>query len=98
MPARLRRAPLLHSWILAAALAVLPTAAPRADDDRPSPEERVRIEAALRGLGFVRWGEIERENDGRAWEIDDARNAEGRQYDLKLAADDLRELWRREDN
>lgn len=98
MLARLRRVRLLHGWILVAALAVLPITAPRADDDQPSPEERVRIEAALRSLGFVRWGEIERENHGRAWEIDDARNAEGRQYDLKLAAGDLRELWRREDD
>ncbi|SDB71694.1 Peptidase propeptide and YPEB domain-containing protein [Belnapia rosea] len=98
MPTPPRRAPLAHGWILAAVLAVLPIAAPRADDDRPSPDERVRIEAALRGLGFVRWGEIEREDDGRAWEVDDARTAEGRQYDLRLAADDLRELWRREDD
>ena len=98
MPARLRRVRLLHGWILVAALAVLPITAPRADDDRPSPEERVRIEAALRSLGFVSWGEIERENDGRVWEIDDARNAEGQKYDLKLAADDLRELRRHEDD
>ena len=98
MPTHTRLATLASGWILAAVLAVAPAVAPRADDDRPSPGERARIEAALRGLGFVRWGEIEREDGGRAWEVDDARTAEGRQYDLRLAADDLRELWRREDD
>jgi hypothetical protein len=58
-------------------------------DDRPSPEERSRIEASLRQLGFVSWGEIEREDNGRRWEVDDARMPDGTKYDLELAADDL---------
>ncbi|MHB0670459.1 hypothetical protein [Roseomonas mucosa] len=63
MPTRLRRVSVPLGGILAAALADLPTAAPRADDDCPSAKERVRIEAALRGFDFVHWGEIEREDD-----------------------------------
>ena len=94
---RMRLAALASGWILVATL-VVPAAAPLADEDRPSPEERVKIETELRGMGFVRWGEIEREDGSRAWEVDDARTADGRQYDLRLAADDLRELWRREDD
>lgn len=76
---RMRLATLASGWILAATLVVVPAAAPLADDDRPSPEERARIETTLRGMGFVRWGEIEREDGGRAWEVDDARAADGRQ-------------------
>jgi hypothetical protein len=33
----------------------------------PTSEERARIEAALRQHGFMRWGEIERE-DSSTWE------------------------------
>lgn len=45
-------------------------------------------------MGFERWNGIERENDGREWEVDDARLADGRHFDVRLAADDLRELSR----
>ena len=87
---------LLKVALLAGGLIVTPTLVARADD-APSPEERTRIEAALTALGFVSWGEIEREDDGRVWEVDDARLADGREFDLKLAADDLRELSREPD-
>lgn len=82
---------------LAAALATLPALAQQAgrqDSDAPSPAERTRIEAVLRERGFVRWKEIEREDDGRTWEVDDAYTAEGRRFDLRLSADDLREIAR----
>jgi hypothetical protein len=81
-----------------ATLLLLGTAAlapARADD--PTPEQRGQIEAVLRERGFTAWDEIERENGGREWEVDDARHTDGRTYDLRLAADDLRELSRRED-
>ena len=63
--------------------------------DAPTPEERTRVEAKLRGLGFERWSQIEREDDGREWGIEDARLTDGRQFDVRLAADDLRELSRK---
>jgi hypothetical protein len=51
-------------------------------DRAPTPEERSRIEAVLRAQGFTRWGEIEL--DDGAWEVDDSRGSDGREYDLKL--------------
>jgi hypothetical protein len=82
----------------AAVLALALSTAPALADERPSAEERTRIEAVLRERGFQSWGEIERENNGREWEVDDARHADGRKYDLHLATDDLRELSRRVDD
>jgi hypothetical protein len=67
---------------LALALAVLQ---PAWADRAPTPEERTRIEAALRSAGFQRWEEIELD-DGR-WEVDDAVGADGREHDLKLNPD-----------
>lgn len=58
MPTVLRLATLTFGLLLAA-----PDA--RAADNQLTPEQRVRIKAAPRSLGFVRWGEIERENGGR---------------------------------
>jgi hypothetical protein len=84
----------LPATVLAALLVALPAIA----DERPSPEERTRIEAQLRAAGFQSWGEIERENGGREWEVDDARHTDGRKYDLRLAMDDLREVSRRLDD
>jgi len=66
--------------------------------DRPSPDERTRIEAALKSLGFTTWGEIEKEDEGRAWEIEDARGADGREYEIKLSVRDLREISRKRDD
>lgn len=85
--------------LLATALATsLLVAAPIAmADDRPNPEERTRIEAALRQMGFVSWSEIEREDGGRVWEVDDARMPDGSKFDLRLAANDLREIERKPD-
>lgn len=85
--------------LLATALATsLLLAAPIAmADDRPNPEERTRIEAALRQMGFVSWDEIEREDGGRVWEVDDARMPDGSKFDLRLAAIDLREIERKPD-
>lgn len=90
-----RRTATLFASLLLAGLLAMPLAA-HANDD-PTPEERTRIEAALRDLGFVSWDDIEREDDGRVWEVDDARLADGTKYDLKLAADDLRVIERERD-
>lgn len=73
----------------AAALAGLALGATAALADRaPTPEERARIEAALNEQGYVSWEEIELD-DGR-WEVDDARDAKGREFDLELDPDTLR--------
>ncbi len=66
----------------------------RTEQDAPTPAEQARIETVLRERGFVRWKEIEREDDGRTWEVDDAYTADGRRFDLRLSADSLREISR----
>ena len=67
---------------------------PRTERDAPTAAEQARIETVLRERGFVRWKEIEREDDGRTWEVDDAYTADGRRFDLRLSADTLREISR----
>jgi hypothetical protein len=37
----------------------------------------------------VSWDEIELEDDGSAWEVDDARTGEAQEYDLKLHPESL---------
>ncbi len=72
--------------ILAAPFALLATfsSAPAFADDRPpTAAERTRIEAALKANGYTAWGSIELD-DERVWEVDDARDAEGKEWDLDL--------------
>lgn len=68
--------------ILAAPLALFATVA-FAQDRPPTADERTRIEAALKADGYQTWGTIELDDD-RVWEVDDARDAEGREWDLEL--------------
>lgn len=73
--------------IIAGALALGMVATPVLADDRPpTADERAAIERVLTAEGFVGWDEIEFDDDGY-WEVDDARTADGREYDLKLAPD-----------
>lgn len=53
-------------------------------DRAPNAEERAGIEAALKSAGFTSWKEIELD-DGQ-WEVDNAKAADGKVYDLKLAS------------
>jgi hypothetical protein len=71
--------------ILAAPFALLTAfAAPAFAADRPpTAEERTRIEAALRAEGYTAWDSIELD-DNRVWEVNDARDAEGKEWDLDL--------------
>ncbi|MEN0075314.1 MAG: PepSY domain-containing protein [Paracraurococcus sp.] len=64
----------------------------RVENDAPTAAERKRIEGVLQQRGYVRWKEIEREDGGKTWEVDDAYTADGKRYDLRLSADDLREI------
>lgn len=69
--------------IAAAAVAVLTHTAPVFASDRaPTAEERTRIEAAVRAAGYKSWEEIEL--DDGLWEVDDAVDAQGKPWDLKL--------------
>jgi Peptidase propeptide and YPEB domain len=68
-----------HLFAVVPALPVLAAlAAPRPAAARePAPEERARIEAVLRSLGYAAWDEIELD-DGR-WKIEEAKRADGKE-------------------
>jgi hypothetical protein len=71
--------------LAASALLFAAVAAPALAADRdPTPEERAQMEKVLRAQGFVQWDDIELEADDQLWEVDDAKTADGRSYDLKL--------------
>lgn len=55
-------------------------------DRAPNATERDAIEKVLRADGFSRWEEIEWDEDGH-WEVDDAIDANGRSWDLRLDRD-----------
>jgi hypothetical protein len=86
--------------VAAASLGLLPVAAFAAShvpDRAPTAEERAAIERVLGSNGFVSWDDIEFD-DGRRWEVDDARLANGEAYDLKLAPETLRITRRTRDD
>lgn len=67
--------------IVALALATGLAGAVRADERLP-PEQQAKVEAVLKREGFTRWQEIEMD-DGLI-EVDDAIDAAGKTFDLKL--------------
>jgi hypothetical protein len=82
----------------AAALALLTLgAAPAVADRPPTDRERAAIEIALRDAGFDRWEEIELDDDGPYWEVDDARTADGRRFDVKIDPRSIRIVRRQPD-
>ena len=79
------------------ALPIAALAAANIPDRSPTAEERTAIERVLQSNGFVAWDDIEFD-DGRRWEVDDARLANGEAYDLKLAPETLRITRRTRDD
>lgn len=69
---------------LAAAGTALVAATPALADRAPTATEAAAIEKAVRAAGFVSWEEVELDDDGPYWEVDDARMPDGKRYDLKL--------------
>ena len=73
----------MRNLALFALIGLLATPALAKKDPRlPSPDQRVAIEAALRGQGFVRWSGIRTDDDGP--EVDSAWDRNGRRFELKL--------------
>src|SRR3546814_1247275 len=70
--------------IASAFLAASMIAVPAYADRGPTQDEAKAIAAKLTAEGFKSWEEIELDNDGPYWEIDDARAMDGKKYDLKL--------------
>ena len=83
-------------FLVAAGFGAL-AAAPALADRVPSDAERAAIERTLRANGFQSWEEIELDDDGPRWEVDDARAADGRRYDLKIDPTTYRIVRRQED-
>ena len=73
---------------LAALLAGLAGASAFADGRAPTAEEATAIENSLKAAGFTAWSKVERDDDGH-WDVDDAVGADGKRYDVDLAATDL---------
>ena len=67
--------------LLALALVAGFTAAAHADQKLP-PDQQAKVEAMLKQEGFTKWKEIELD-DGMI-EVDDAIDASGKKFDLKL--------------
>ena len=67
-------------------IVVIFTGTPALADRDPTPEERFQVEAELQYLGFTSWDDIDFDEDGY-WEIEDARGADGHEYDLRLSAE-----------
>ncbi|ODT89165.1 PepSY domain-containing protein [Phenylobacterium sp. SCN 70-31] len=83
---------------LTAAAALAAAGVAQAKDRDPTPQERTQIEAKLRAEGYVQWDDIELEDDNGLWEVDDAKTADGRKFDLRLKPGSLEIVSRRADD
>jgi uncharacterized membrane protein YkoI len=54
----------------------------------PSPADQAKVEAALKDQGYTSWKSIVL--DKGIWKVDDAINAAGKQFDLKIDAATLK--------
>jgi hypothetical protein len=75
-------------------------AAPAMADRAPNAGERTALEKLLKANGFVSWEEIELDDDGPRWEVDDARTAnraDGK-VDLKIDPKSMKIVTRHRDD
>ena len=68
--------------LAAATLGLALLAGPALADQKLPPEQQTKVEDLLKKEGFTKWKEIELD-DGMI-EVDDAIDANGKQFDLKL--------------
>ena len=80
----------MYLKILAVAPLAFLAATPALADRMPNDTERAAVEQTLRAAGFVSWEEIELDDDGPRWEVDDARTNDGRRYDVKIDPNSMR--------
>ncbi|MDP3175096.1 MAG: PepSY domain-containing protein [Phenylobacterium sp.] len=89
----------LATLSVSAALLASPTLA---KDRAPTQQEQAAIEKVLRAEGFVAWEEIEYDDDRPirqpVWDIDDARTADGKMFDVRLEPGTLKVLRRTADD
>lgn len=81
-------------------IAAFAIAAPALADRPPTADERAAIEDVLRANGFTSWEEIELDDDGPYWEVDDARTANRRdgKFDLKIDPQTMKIIKRERDD
>jgi len=75
-------------FCLAIALSLATPAFAKKDPRPPSAEQQLKIEAALRSQGFVRWSGIRADDGG--WEVDSVWDQRGRRFEVKLHPRTLR--------
>ncbi|MGW5959995.1 PepSY domain-containing protein [Methylorubrum thiocyanatum] len=68
--------------LAAALLGVALLSGPALADDKLPPDQQAKVEDVLKKEGFTKWKEVELD-DGMI-EVDDAIDANGKQFDLKL--------------
>jgi hypothetical protein len=68
--------------LAAALIGVALLAGPALADEKLPPDQQTKVEDILKKEGFTKWDEIELD-DGMI-EVDDAIDANGKQFDLKL--------------
>lgn len=71
--------------MLAVGVSAAMIATPALADREPNQAERQQIERVLKNAGYVSWEEVELDDDGPRWEVDDARRADGTRWDIRLA-------------
>jgi len=72
---------------IGAFLIVLAASSVAAYAETPSSADQSKVEAALKADGYTRWKSIVLDNG--TWEVDDAINAAGKQFDLRIDANSL---------
>lgn len=82
---------MIRCLCVAAALTVAATPA-LAVDRQPNAAETVALKQRMAALGYVSWEEVELDDDGPYWDIDDARKAGGTKFDVRLAPGSLKVL------
>lgn len=80
------------------AAAIMLAASPALADRGPNPEELQKISAAMKAAGYVSWEQVELDDDGPYWDIDDARKGDGTKWDVKLRPTTLGVLRAERDN
>lgn len=73
-------------------------ATPAFADRAPTVDEKTQIEAKLKTLGFMSWGEVEFDTDSAQWDVNNAMASDHKQYDLKLNAQTLDVISKEIDN
>lgn len=79
------------------AVALIGLSTPAFADRQATATEIEKIVPVLKAAGYVSWEEIELDDDGPLFEVDDARKADGSKWDVKLSASDFQIVREKKD-